>query len=192
MEKIKQFFNDRADNWDTHSIPVDEKMKYILAKTNLSSEKTILDIACGTGVMEKFLLEKNPKSILAVDIAEKMIENARRKYIDDRITFKTCDVLELENQKFDYIIVYNAFPHFLEPEKLLKKVNELLNENGSFVIAHGMGRKDLNDHHKRKASEISLGLASALEVGNMIHSHGFRIEFIEDRQEIYIIHAVKM
>ncbi|MGL4740985.1 MAG: hypothetical protein ACRC41_09275 [Sarcina sp.] len=91
----------------------------------------------------------------------------------------------------EYILLH-VFPHFLEPEKLFMKVNELLDSQGSFVIAHGMGRKDLNDHHKRKANEISLGLSPASEVANMIKKHGFRVEYLEDREDIYIIQTIKL
>lgn len=38
----------------------------------------ILDVACGTGVMEQFLLKYNPKSIVAVDIAENMIKKQKK------------------------------------------------------------------------------------------------------------------
>ena len=73
----------------------------------------ILDVACGTGVMEQFLLKYNPKSIVAVDIAENMIKKAKEKYNDNRIEFICDDIHNIKDRKFDYVIIYNAFPHFL-------------------------------------------------------------------------------
>ena len=40
------------------------------------------------------------------------------------------DVEELNDCKFDRIIVYNAFPHFIDPEALVKHLATLLNMNG--------------------------------------------------------------
>ncbi|MGL4989816.1 MAG: class I SAM-dependent DNA methyltransferase [Sarcina sp.] len=191
MNKMKDFFNERAKDWDSHSIPDRVKMEYILKKANLKEHANILDIACGTGVMEEFLLEKNPNSILAVDLAENMIQVAKNKYNDKRIKFMVQDVMTLNGETFDFIMLYNAFPHFLEPEKFLKKIYSLLNKDGKFVICHGMGRKDLNHHHERKANEISLGLAPAVEVAEMVEKVGLKVDYIEDIKEIYIVSCVK-
>ena len=46
-----------------------------------------------------------------------------------------------------FAIIYNAYPHFLDPIKLSNKLYEILNENGSFAIIHSMNREKLNQHH---------------------------------------------
>lgn len=190
MDKIKKFFNEKALNWDEESRADRKKIEKILKISKLKENSEILDIACGTGVLEEFLLENNPKSILAIDIAENMIKKAKEKYNDSRIEFKNEDFFNIKNKKFDYIIVYNAFPHFLEPEKMIEHVYNLLKDNGKFVICHGMGRKDLNGHHKRVANEISLGLAPANENVNLLKNH-FDIKEVIDEKDLYIIYGVK-
>lgn len=190
MDKMKDFFNNLAEDWDNHSKGDPEKMERIFNTAELKDNSKILDIACGTGVLEEFLLKHNPHSILAVDLSEKMIEKAKSKYKDPKITFLCENVFNLKNEKFDFIIVYNAFPHFLEPEKFIEHISTLLNENGQFVICHGMGRKHLNDHHKRTANEISLGLKPASEVAELISPH-FNIKSVIEEEHIYIVYGTK-
>ena len=117
MDKMKDFFNNLAEDWDNHSKGVLEKIESILQIAELKDNSKILDIACGTGVLEEFLLSHNPNSILAVDLSEKMIEKAKSKYDDSRIKFLCENIFNIKDEKFDFIIIYNAFPHFLEPEK---------------------------------------------------------------------------
>ncbi|WP_055070226.1 class I SAM-dependent methyltransferase [Clostridium massiliamazoniense] len=190
MDKMKEFFNNLAADWDNQSKGDPEKIERILKTAELKDNSKILDIACGTGVLEEFLLPHNPNSILAVDLSEKMIEKAKSKYDDFRITFLCENIFNIKDEKFDFIIIYNAFPHFLEPEKFINHISTLLNKDGQLVICHGMGRKPLNDHHKRTANEISLGLKPASEVAELISS-SFTIKNVTDEEHIYIVYGTK-
>ena len=191
-ERIKEVFNAWAENWDERAIPREEKIKRILEVGEMKEGLDILDVACGTGVMEQFLLKYNPKSIVAVDIAENMIKKAKEKYSDERIEFICDDVHNIKDRKFDYIIIYNAFPHFLNPDKFIDHVHSLLRENGKFLICHDMGRDKLNDHHdnKKKVSDISLGLKETAEVGWML-VNSFFVDKMVDEEDIYIIYSIK-
>ena len=53
-----------------------------------------------------------------------------------------------------------------------------------------MGRKPLNNHHKRTANEISLGLKPASEVAELIRPF-FTIKNITDEEHIYIVYGIK-
>lgn len=190
MDKMKDFFNNLALDWDNHSIGDPEKLERIFKTAELCENSRILDIACGTGVLENHLLKHNPKSILAVDLAENMIDKAKTKFNDSRVTFLCENVFNITDEKFDFIIIYNAFPHFLEPEKFINHVASLLDTNGKFVICHGMGRNPLNDHHKKTANEISLGLKPAIEVSKMLEDK-FTIKNVTDESDIYIVYGTK-
>ena len=62
--------------------------------------------------------------------------------------------------KFDCIIVYNAFPHFPNPENLIEILASYLKEGGMLTVAHGMSRAMIDSHHAGKASKVSVGLMS--------------------------------
>ena len=56
-ERIKEVFNSWAETWDERAIPREEKIKRILEVGEMKEGLDILDVACGTGVMEQFLLK---------------------------------------------------------------------------------------------------------------------------------------
>ena len=104
-----------------------------------------MDVACGTGAMFEALRERKPSHITAVDLSEKMIEIAARKVEGDSLFELQCrDLFEMTQETFDRIIIYNAYPHFMEKDKVVQKVAELLNPGGRFIVAHGACREKIN------------------------------------------------
>ena len=123
---------------------------------------------------------------------DRVIKKAKEKYNDNRIEFICDDIHNIKDRKFDYVIIYNAFPHFLNPDKFIAHVHTLLRENGKFLICHDMGRDQLNNHHnnKKKVSDISLGLKETAEVGWML-VNSFFVDKMVDEDDIYIIYSIK-
>ena len=58
-------------------------------------------------------------------------------------------------------MVYNAFPHFPDPERLIKTLSGLLKPGGTLTVAHGMSREKIDAHHHGAASHVSNGLMPA-------------------------------
>jgi len=55
-------------------------------------------------------------------------------------------------------VVYNAFPHFPDPENLIRTLSGLLNPGGTLTVAHGMSRAAIDHRHEGAASKVSKGL----------------------------------
>jgi demethylmenaquinone methyltransferase/2-methoxy-6-polyprenyl-1,4-benzoquinol methylase len=55
-------------------------------------------------------------------------------------------------------VVYNAFPHFPDPEGLIATLSGLLAPGGTLTVAHGMSRAHIDSHHQGSASKVSIGL----------------------------------
>lgn len=165
---IEAFFDRAASSWDDEMIKDDLIIKTILDNAQVKEGDTVLDVACGTGVMIPYYLERsaNPTGI---DLSKKMVEIAKDKFKD--VEFIWGDVEELNDRKFDHVVVYNAFPHFIDPEALVKHLATLLNENGTLTIAHGMSRERINHHHEGVASSISNGLMEASELAKIMSKY---------------------
>ena len=56
MNKVADFFDTLADRWDELCYHDPEKLNDILRRTGLRKGLRILDIGCGTGVLESYLL----------------------------------------------------------------------------------------------------------------------------------------
>lgn len=166
---IEAFFDKAASSWDEEMIKDDLIIKTILDNARVEKGNTVLDVACGTGVMIPYYLKRGAHPT-GIDLSKKMIEIASDKFKD--VEFIWGDVEELNDRKFDRIIVYNAFPHFIDPEALVKHLATLLNKDGTLTIAHGMSRELINHHHHEGvASSISNGLIKASELAKMMSKY---------------------
>ncbi len=68
-------------------------------------------------------------------------------------------------------MVYNAFPHFPDPERLIAKLASLLKPSGTLTVAHGMSREKIDAHHHGSASHVSNGLMSAEELSEIFNRY---------------------
>lgn len=191
IETIRKFFDDLADTWDRDLIIDPGIVNSILDNAAVSKGKTILDVACGTGVLMPFYLEREVKCVTAVDLSPKMIAVALEKYDDQRISFICGDILDVSlPQKYDCIVVYNAFPHFPDQRGLIKRLSSLLKDGGTLTIAHGMSRERINAHHDAAAGEVSLGLMEAHELEKLFLEY-LSVKTVISDERMYEVVGIK-
>lgn len=151
----------------------------------------MLDVACGTGILIPYYLERNVKKITGIDISSEMINIARLKFANDKTEFFNADIEEIQlKEKYDCCIVYNAFPHFPEPESLIKHLSGVLTAGGCLTVAHGLSRQRINAHHIAKASHVSEELMSEKELAELFASYLDVTAIISD-DEKYIVSGKK-
>jgi 2-polyprenyl-3-methyl-5-hydroxy-6-metoxy-1,4-benzoquinol methylase len=186
MNVIADFFDALADRWDELCFHDPEKLNYILQHSGIRPDMHILDVGCGTGVLESYLLPHAPTRIVAIDLSPRMIKQAQLKYQTPVVDFRCMDVVDLTDEQFDYIIIYSAFPHFEYPEKLISHLADLCRPGGKLVICHSEGRQKINGHHTKQAGRISFSLPEAEQVISMMRPY-FSIEQSEDTDRLYLI-----
>lgn len=158
-QDVIEFFDRLAPQWDADMIRSDEIISTILDHAQVRQGVDVLDVACGTGVLFPDYLARNVASVTAIDISPEMVKIAATKYPDAPITVLCGDVEHRAfEKKFDCVMVYNAFPHFPDPENLVKVLSSLVKPGGTLTIAHGMSRAAIDHHHEGKASKVSNGL----------------------------------
>ena len=194
MEKkdVIEFFDRCAPSWDAEMIKSDVKINKILDNTEVGEGMDILDVACGTGVMFPYYLQRNVASVTGIDISPEMAKIAAAKYAGESKVQVICgDVEEYAfGRKFDRIVVYNAFPHFPYPKRLIKTLTGLLKEDGRLTIAHGMSREAIDGHHSGSASKVSNGLMSAENLKRIFDAH-FDVEVVISNRHMYQVSGVK-
>ena len=194
MEKqdIIAFFDRCAPSWDGEMIKNDTIIGRILDNAEVEADMDILDVACGTGVMFDYYLQRNVASVTGIDISPEMAKIAAGKYAQEEKVRVICgDVEEYAfHRKFDRIVVYNAFPHFPYPKRLIKILATLLKEDGRLTVAHGMSREAIDHHHSGAASKISNGLMSAESLKRIFDAH-FDVEVVVSNRHMYQVSGVK-
>ena len=167
-EEIIRFFDSLAPEWDSRMVIDEEIIEKILKNADICKGNRVLDVACGTGVMIPFYLGKKVSSVTGIDISPKMCEIAEKKFDTDQVRIICGNALTYDfDQHFDRIIVYNAFPHFDDPELLIHRLSELLDQDGILSIAHGMNREKILKHHEN-VKEVSKGLPEIDELKEMM------------------------
>lgn len=190
---VTAFFDELAPSWDAHLIRNDEVIDKILDSAGIEAGVTVLDVACGTGVLFPDYLKRDVKSVTGVDISPVMIEYARKKAVsaDPRVTLIAGDIEELAlARRFDRCVVYNAFPHFPVPKRLIDSLADKLTEEGRLTVAHGMSRAALDKHHAGAAGRVSIGLMREEELAALMAAR-FNVDVVLSDDEKYIVSGVK-
>lgn len=172
QKDVIAFFDERAGEWDAGMVRSDEKIGRILDNAKVTAGSRVLDIACGTGVLIGDYLRRNVESVTAVDISPEMIRIAREKFPQENVTVLCGDASQAHFPAlFDCIVIYNAFPHFPEPERLIAHLAELLTTGGTLTVAHGFSRKALDAHHAKTARSVSNGLLPVKTLAEIFAKH---------------------
>ena len=174
-ESVISFFNRCAPSWDKDLVRNEPAIARILDNGGVRAGVSVLDVACGTGVLLPDYLARGVSSVTGVDISPEMIRIAREKAArladgnGGAVHFLCADIETVRlPQRYDCVMVYNAFPHFPEPERLLRVLAGWVKPGGRLSVAHGMSRAQLTAHHSGSASKISRGLPEAEALAAMM------------------------
>ena len=185
MEKkdIITFFDKCAPWWDADMVRNEDLIAMILDNGGIRENMHVLDVACGTGVLFSDYLKRNVASVTGIDISPEMAKIAQEKFPDVKVI---CGDVETEefSQKFDAIMVYNAFPHFPDPARLIKVLADLVKPGGKLSVAHGMSRAQLTSHHAGRASSVSIDLLHEKELAALMEPY-FDVEVMISNDRMY-------
>jgi len=136
---VPTFFNNTANSYDVivhwTTFGKDSFWKNKILE-QLSTEKTVLDLACGTGILTKQIAQKIPQAeIIGVDITKTYLEKAKEKLNSYRnISFVNQDAEKLNlGRKFDCITA-SYLPKYCEPDILIKTCLNHLNVGGKIIL----------------------------------------------------------
>ena len=191
-QDVIDFFDRCAPTWDAEMVKSDEIIGKILDNAEVDAGMDVLDVACGTGVIFPYYLQRNVASVTGIDIAPQMARIAREKFAPEEKIQVICGDVETTvfDRKFDRIVVYNAFPHFPHPKRLIKTLASLLKEDGRLTIAHGASREAIDHHHSGSASKVSNGLMDAASLKKLFDPY-FDVEIMISNRRMYQLSGVK-
>ncbi|WP_042147296.1 bifunctional 2-polyprenyl-6-hydroxyphenol methylase/3-demethylubiquinol 3-O-methyltransferase UbiG [Paucisalibacillus sp. EB02] len=99
--------------------------------------KSVLDLGCGFGWHCRYAREMQARSVIGVDISEKMLQQAREMTNDSLISYIKMPIedINFSDSLFDVVVSSLAF-HYVESfETICKKVYDCLKPGGSFVFS---------------------------------------------------------
>lgn len=183
------YFNEIAYKWDKMVFHDAKIINRILRLANISENASILDIGTGTGVLVPYLLECKPKEIFAIDAAKNMIEIAKNKLSDAKVTYQVADIYDLSiDKRFDAVMIYSCYPHLQEKMRLFEKLYHLTSDEGYIVICHSESKEKINERHQLQINVQGDILYGAEEEATKMHPWFWVEETVED-DDIYFIKA---
>jgi ubiquinone/menaquinone biosynthesis C-methylase UbiE len=131
-DRIAKIYDRRWHSYVTNTLT------FLMEYLHLEGHETILDVACGTGELEKMLVATYPQTkIVGVDISTQMLEIARSKFVDrSNIKFIQASAISLPfpNDSFDIVVTASAFHYFENPIVALQEIRRVLKSSGKAVI----------------------------------------------------------
>ncbi len=186
--QVTSFFDAMAKNWDSNQVRDEEIISLILDKGGIVKGKKVLDIACGTGVLFPDYIKRGAE-VSGVDISPEMVRLAKDKFPCVEVIVADAEEYSF-GENYDAVMIYNAFPHFPNPERLLENLSLALKDGGRLTVAHGISEKELEKCHSTVAKDVSLPLPSKEKLGEMM-SEFFIVDVMISDEEKYIVSGVK-
>lgn len=188
-QDIITFFDRCAPQWDAEMIRDDHIISTILDNAGVKPGVHVLDVACGTGVLFPDYLARDVASVTAIDISPEMSKIAAAKF--PQVKVLCGDVEETAfDRKFDVVMVYNAFPHFPDPARLIKVLAGLVKPGGKLSVAHGMSRAALSHHHSGRASTVSIELLPESQLAELFDPY-FDVDVVISNDHMYQVAGVR-
>lgn len=123
-------------------------------------------MGCGAGRTTRYLLE-NGFDVIAIDIAPRMIDRARRLYPEGDFRVMDAANTDFEDLEFDYVLFsfngLDCLHPFTKRVKCLLEVHRVLRPDGIFIYSS----------HNRDYVEIHLDKNKPIGGGYYIHKSGY-------------------
>ena len=167
--EVIKFFDRLSPSWDRNNSHDPGKINYILDKAGIKKGVSVLDAACGTGVLFPFYLERGAERITGIDISGGMIAEAEKKFRLPQIKLICADIETTTfDNYFDCCVIYSAFPHFGNPTLIIEKMSKVQQPGGRLTVAHSESIEKINSRHRQHASTVSIELLPVKNLSELL------------------------
>ena len=154
-----RFFDSIAEDWGELKSDIfgDFRLnEYIVDQIPFS--RTAVDLGCGTGDLLAYL-QKVSDRVIGVDKSPKMLEEARKRFLDEKskidLRIGEIEHLPLGDREADLAIINMVLHHIPSPLESFKEISRILKPNGYFIIVDFL--KHNNENLRQKYGDRWLG-----------------------------------
>ncbi len=119
------------------SLLYDEHIARYQLVASLVKNKTVLDIACGSGYGSAYLAQQGASRVLGIDIDQVTIGHNQAQYQSPTLEFKVGDAgrLDIPSESFDIITSFETIEHLKTIEAYLAELQRVIKANGLVFIS---------------------------------------------------------
>ena len=138
-QDLVSYYKDRAKEYEKVYLKPERQNDLQKATTilqSLFSQKTILEIACGTGYWTEKIAE-TATAIYATDINESVIDIAENRHYKDKVTFELTDIYTfMPHKKYESVFGGFIWSHILHQDldKFVDKIKNFVTSDGTIVF----------------------------------------------------------
>jgi len=199
---IDQFTRQAAPFSQSPGHTNEESLRLLIELAELSGEDTVLDVACGTGMVACAFAEI-AAHVTGIDLTPAMLEQARllaeRRGLTN-LSWRQGDIetLPFSDDSFSVVLSRYAVHHFLHPDVVLPEMTRVCRPGGRVLIADGCPTLEKADaynhfeklfdpsHHRALTLDELLSLAREAGLQNVRVAH-YKMEMELERHLGYAV-----
>ncbi|PIR20722.1 MAG: hypothetical protein COV45_03985 [Deltaproteobacteria bacterium CG11_big_fil_rev_8_21_14_0_20_47_16] len=146
----------------------------------------ILDVACGTGELERHVMDVYPaQAIVGVDLTDAMLVRARSKLASfPHVVFHqgTSTALPFPDASFDCVITCSAFHYMRQPERVIEECARVLTPGGRFIMidwTRDAWQGRVYDWFRRKTIPSHYKVTTEKEVRELCQKSGLEVSAVK-------------
>lgn len=157
-----------------------EKFDILLKRmcgTRIKKNARILDVGCANGIWLDEIYNMGWKNITGVDlyIPEEKMRHKKWRFVSG-------EIFDLYHEKYDFISLNHSFEHMENPLSVLKKINDLLTDNGlcmiSIPLVGGDAYVEFKEYYCQLDAPRHLYVLSKKAMRYLCRKAGLHIEYI--------------
>ena len=138
VEPVKRAYESLAPSYDRRwRSYIDVSLAKVVSALPLEGNERILDVACGTGELERRLFARWPDlRLTGVDLCPKMLAQAQQKHIAGDVTWIEGEASQLPvpDDHFNVVICANSFHYFRKPMDSVMEFRRSLAPTGKLIL----------------------------------------------------------
>ena len=140
-EHQRHRFNELVDVFDRpQPSEVMARLWEIVASAELRPGAVVLDVGTGAGVLIPLIQSYQPSTVLACDVAEKMLQRVHDKYPAVRTCHTDIVSLAVATTSLDAIFMNGMYGNITDKPAACSNAARMLRSGGRLVVSHPEGR----------------------------------------------------
>src|ERR1017187_7498189 len=191
-EHQRRRFNELVGIFDRPQSPdVMARLWEIVASAELRPGAVVLDVGTGVGVLIPLIQSYQPSTVLACDVAEKMLQRVQDKYPAVRTFHADIASLDLASTSLDAIFMNGMYGNIADKPAACRNAARMLRSDGRLVVSHPEGRAFIDQ--LRASSDLFIeSFPTREEFEALLEPVGFEVITYRDESKLYLMVARKI
>lgn len=186
----REFFNRRVNVFEP-PLPegVPDRLQAIVKAGRIRAGDRVLDVGTGSGILIHYMVEYQPSAIHACDLAENMLERARKNFPQVMTHLSDIRDLPLPERSLEVAFINGCFSNIMDKAGSLENLHRMLVDGGRLVISHPLGKDFIVELQSQAPFPLD-PLPEADEARAMLQPHHFTVDTYVDEPEFYLLVAL--